>query len=402
MTTWASENTEVILGIAAAVGTLAGAILVANGAMAAWGAITAVTAALNAVLGASFTALWVATGVGIVIVLIGVIVTLQMKFNILGRAVDLLKVAFDKLWDGIKWVINKVIDAVNLLIRAWNKLPLVPDIEEITFKFQEMGDTVRDVSSSMARDHAAAKESVVESTLAYDDLKLSLQNYKAEAETAIEETAPKLAEGFGDVTTAITQLELELAALYNELTREEAVERFQDSIDTMMEALGTDEFEGALRDAKLAVFALAEELGYLSPMLQEELILAIDTGDAERLDLILQSIAENWSAFSGERFPTFTDWNFNGTSDEFWQQAFETAQATGILDFFGFGASDFNLAPPTELPGGGGMASVRSLGGDKITINMPTGSNGDDVVRALQREQRRKGALPLAANGARR
>jgi hypothetical protein len=35
------------------------------------------------------------------------------------------------------------------------------------------------------------------------------------------------------------------------------------------------------------------------------------------------------------------------------------------------------------------------MGGMNITINMPAGSNGDDVVRALQNYSRRNGAAPI-------
>lgn len=53
-----------------------------------------------------------------------------------------------------------------------------------------------------------------------------------------------------------------------------------------------------------------------------------------------------------------------------------------------------NRAPgASPLPGGGGGMSV--------TVNMPAGSNGDDVVRALQDYQRRRGAIPVATGTAR-
>jgi hypothetical protein len=54
-----------------------------------------------------------------------------------------------------------------------------------------------------------------------------------------------------------------------------------------------------------------------------------------------------------------------------------------------------NRAPgASPLPGGGG-------GGMSVTVNMPAGSNGDDVVRALQDYQRRRGAIPVATGTAR-
>jgi len=380
MTDWAANNTDVILGIGAAVGVLAGSILVANGAMAAWNAITVITAALNAILGTSFTALWVATGVGIVIALIGVIVTLQLKFNILGKAVEGLKIAFDVLWQGVKWVLNKVIDGINLLIRAWNKLPLVPDIEEITYQFGEAAEASRDASDMMVKDRESAKKKVIEETLALDDLKLSLRDVGKAAQRVATVDTPSLTQGFDGLKGAISQVDLELRSLMGELEREEAVAKFQEKIDDLTESLGTDEFEGALRDAKLGVFELADDVGGLSAALQKELIFAIDTGDAEYLDLLIRSIAENWSAFSGVRFTSFD------------QAQFET------LDPFREAIGGMSPELSAALSG---RAANRG-GNTNITVNMPAGSNGDDVVRALQRTVRKGGALPLAVNGARR
>jgi hypothetical protein len=45
---------------------------------------------------------------------------------------------------------------------------------------------------------------------------------------------------------------------------------------------------------------------------------------------------------------------------------------------------------------GGYVTPNSAMGGANITVNMPAGSNGDDVVRALQRWVRSNGALPLA------
>lgn len=49
----------------------------------------------------------------------------------------------------------------------------------------------------------------------------------------------------------------------------------------------------------------------------------------------------------------------------------------------------------TPLPGGGWLDPM--YGGDpwQITVNMPVGSNGDDVVRVLRRYQRRNGQVPI-------
>jgi hypothetical protein len=69
---WAQKNTAVIVGIATAIGLIAGAIVGANIAMAAWKAISVITAGVNYALAASFTAVQISTGIGIAVVIAGV------------------------------------------------------------------------------------------------------------------------------------------------------------------------------------------------------------------------------------------------------------------------------------------------------------------------------------------
>jgi len=69
---WAQKNTAVIVGIATAIGLIAGAIVGANIAMAAWKAISVITAGVNYALAASFTGVQISTGIGIAVVVSGV------------------------------------------------------------------------------------------------------------------------------------------------------------------------------------------------------------------------------------------------------------------------------------------------------------------------------------------
>lgn len=98
------ENTSLIVTIGAVIGTLAAAILVVNGALAVYNTIQAVTAALNTALSASFSALWVATGAVIIIGIIAAVIALQAKFDIFGKAIDGLKVAFNAFWGVVQTV----------------------------------------------------------------------------------------------------------------------------------------------------------------------------------------------------------------------------------------------------------------------------------------------------------
>jgi len=91
-------------------------VLIANAAITAWNALTAVTAAVNAVLGASFSALWVATGAIVIIGIIAALVALQVKFDIFGKAIDGIKVGFNAVWGAIKTVFNWAKDNWPLLL----------------------------------------------------------------------------------------------------------------------------------------------------------------------------------------------------------------------------------------------------------------------------------------------
>ena len=66
------NNTGFVVGMTVALGALSGAIIAANIAMAAWKAISIITMGVNWALAASFTAVQIATGVGIAVVIAGV------------------------------------------------------------------------------------------------------------------------------------------------------------------------------------------------------------------------------------------------------------------------------------------------------------------------------------------
>jgi hypothetical protein len=107
---WASKNTGLIVAIGTAVAGIAAAVLLTNGALAVYNALTALTAAANAVLATSFTVLWVATGVGIILAIIAALVVLEMKFGFLSDAVEGVKIMAEFMWnivkEGFNWVVN--------------------------------------------------------------------------------------------------------------------------------------------------------------------------------------------------------------------------------------------------------------------------------------------------------
>jgi len=106
--TWISNNVPLVVTLGAVIGTLAAAVFVINGALAAWAAVGAVTAAINAVMATSFSALWVATGAVIILAVIAALIALQMKFDIFGKAIDGIKAGFLIWWGVVKFVFDAI------------------------------------------------------------------------------------------------------------------------------------------------------------------------------------------------------------------------------------------------------------------------------------------------------
>lgn len=112
---WIANNTGVIVGLGIAIGGFALAIWGANAAMTAWNAITKITAALNAVLGTSFSALWVATGVGIIVAIIAAVVLLNEKFGFMDNVIEAIKTAFQKFWDTVSTIFGWIYDKIKVV-----------------------------------------------------------------------------------------------------------------------------------------------------------------------------------------------------------------------------------------------------------------------------------------------
>jgi hypothetical protein len=122
LATWITNNTGLVVGIGVTIAGIATAVLLTNGAIAAWNALAALTAIVNSVLAASFTALWVATGVAIIIAIIAALVLLQVKFNIFGKAVDGIKWYFTTMWGVAKSVFGWIVDTITSTVSTVGKV----------------------------------------------------------------------------------------------------------------------------------------------------------------------------------------------------------------------------------------------------------------------------------------
>ena len=344
------DNTDLIIGIGVAVGTFATAIIAANLAMKAWTVLSGITAAVNAVLATSFSVLWVATGVGIIIAIIAAVVALQLKFDIFGKAIDGLTRLFNTLWSVAKYALKAIIDGINYLIRAWNKLPLVDDIPEISADFLEMKEATDEVATGIDNVTAVAINAEYEMAELRRQTGLSADMMTSALLPALDSTR-----------VALNTAAWELAGFYNQLDREDAFARFSDSLARVQEELqglepGSDEFETTMRDALRAVQQLSDTLGYIPAELEKTLLYRVQIGDiegAERLGALIS--------------------------------ASDTYRAT---------AND-------ELRFLGGASSSPSGVVNNVTINVQ-GADPNATVSALEEYVRQSGAVPIVTTANRR
>ena len=116
--TWIQENTGVVVGIGAAIAGIAVSVYALNAAMTLWDAIGSVTTGINKLLGTSFTQLWVATGVAIIIAIIAAIVVLQAKFKLFTPIIDAIKAGFEIWWNTVSTIFGWIWDKIKLVAGA--------------------------------------------------------------------------------------------------------------------------------------------------------------------------------------------------------------------------------------------------------------------------------------------
>jgi hypothetical protein len=369
LATFVQENTDLILTVAAVVGTFAAAIVALNTVMGVYNTIQAITTAMNLHLAGTYTALWVATGVGIIVAIIAAIVALQMKFNILGKAVDALKFAFDKAWDAIKHLINGAIDGINELIQVINLIPGV-DIPEIGRFGDEVEETAKKVDVLAEKSLRALEyESDQLAKESMPKLLKSIHGVRYEGEE-FRSTLGRVNVAFDPLNEGIETATSRLDAFFDSLDRQEATEQFIEDLQDIAKRLrgvkeGSEDWQDAQNDAYEALRKLRRERDDLSDAFFEVLKLEIDTGDLERAYTLMGSLVDLGGVIDVPA--TFADLNFP-----------ELGLTPGAM----FGGQNF----------GGGFSN------QVINNYFPEGIDIDEVIRQMQGQTRQNGAIPVNFN----
>lgn len=372
LATFVSENTELILIIGGVIGTFAAAIVAVNAAMAVYNAIQSLTTILNGVLAGSFTALWVATGVGVIVAIIAALVVLQAKFDIIGKTVDLVKWAFDKAWGALKDLINGAIDGINTLIGLINKIPGV-DIPEIK-KFGDDAETAAGQIGGMLGEIVKTNDEVDYGTEPMGRFETSVRRVKDES-SELATTLGRVDEAFDPLNEGIETATTRLDKFFDSLDRQAATDEFIEDLIEIAEQLngvreGTEQWTELQNEAYEALRQLRDERDDLSDSFLEVLKLEIDTGDLDYAVQLLQKVddylAQGFApGFQGLAVPTSTSDLLN----------------MGIVAPSGMGASDGLISNTTNL-----------------TVNMPAGTDPSWVTDGLIAQAKRDGSLDISTS----
>ena len=399
--TFVAENTDLFIAIGAAIATVAGIVIAYNTALklyaVAQGIATAATALFNAVLAAN--------PIVLIVLAIAGLILLEKRFGVVTKIVEGVKFAFDLVSDAVSWLAGKFVDFINTLIDVANKIPFV-SIDKLTNVFEEQAKIVEEQVTPAIEGYADAELEVAEAIAeaAYQQ-QLANLDYE-EAERLMDELHPTL----DDVTAAIgrtndamarhheaqqfisdmnTDLIDEFNYLFGIFDNDEAVDNFSDAILDAAEAVkeygeGSREAEEASRDVYRELGKVIDQLDNIPATKQLELIALLDQGEYDAVLAQLQVL----NAIANTALTTLT--------------AAEIAAAAGMV----MPTTGIRAQPVQSVDIGAGASTTfgqTPLGSPmNVVINMPAGTNEDDVVNAMQKYARKNGAIPVAIDDTRR
>lgn len=401
-----ANNTEVLIVLGGAIGSVSAAIIILNGVLKAWNTITVITNALNKALSLSFTTLQVASGVIVFTALVAVFIALQKRFNIIGKVIAGLRIVFDKLSDAVKWLASKFVDFVNTLIDVANKIPFV-EIGKIKNVFDDTSEATNNATAAVE----LMKRPLNDIRDAFSEAQYQAQLANVETETA-RQLMDELHPTSDDVTAAIsrqtdaldsyheaqefinamnTELIDQFDKLFGRFDNDEVVRNFADAIDDATEAIdeygeGSREAIEASEDMYRALGDVITQLDNIPATKQLELLAALDRGEYEQVLREVEVLA-----------------NMANTALTYLTAAQIQAAAGMVMPQSGF-QNIPTASSSVEI--GGGAGSVPTLRQGSVTspmqviINQPAGTDPQETARVLERAARQGGTLPIATTGA--
>lgn len=393
-----ADHTSLVIGLGIALGGVAVAIVAVNVAMKAYTAATMIAKAVTWL----FNAALAANPIGLIIIavaaLVAIFVVLQKKFNIIGLAIQGMKAAFDLAWDGIKWVINKIIDGINKVIDLLNKIPGV-DIPEIG----HLGDEAEEAAEKTSGLVDQIKRAAVEFEHGREPMgrfEISTRNVRKEGDK-LEKTLGRVDVAFDPLNEGIETATTRLDRFFDSLDQQKASDEFVEDLEEIATKLagvieGSDAWQEAQTEAYEALRTFRDAREDLPDAFFEVIKLEIDTGDLDRAIELIENVVD----LGGYSIPV----DFATNYQAFDIPTFKMPTEFNIPNLVPMASGGVVTKPTIGLVGEAGAEAVIPLsrmsnmgggGTTNVTVNMPVGSNGDDVVRALKTYTKRNGGLPI-------
>jgi len=270
-----ADNTELILALAAGLGTLAAAVVVANIAMGIWSTISAITTGLNLALATSFTAVQVASGLIVFTALIAALVYLEQKFGIVSAAIEKLLGFFNLLRDGVGWLAEKLglaSDEIENFERTTDSAR--EEAGDMYASVRDMGDSVGDAREQFER---AIKPT--------EDYQQKIDRASGSTEK-LTERVDLLWASTDELYKRMFALNPEIQRYLDQLDREQAVRDFNSAVDEFRgiadsNAEGSDEWQEANKRVYEELANVIEEMGNVPQEVQSELKILVDTGQLD-------------------------------------------------------------------------------------------------------------------------
>lgn len=252
---WASQNTEIIIALAAAIGGLSAAIVVANFAMKAWAAAQAIATAAQWAFNAALTA----NPIGIVVVAVAALTAgLVILYNKSERVRNIINALLGPLKlaaDGLGWLAKKL----GIVSDEVDK-NFTPSVDEARKQAGDMYASVREASDGL--------EELDEVAIGAADAQHQLARSVNAVYDQVRELNPELVEMLG-----LLDIQDDIEGLKRE---------FDDYNETIADAAGNVRvINQAQRDLTRAIIETLSAHGLLTLAFDKQLKIKIDTGDLD-------------------------------------------------------------------------------------------------------------------------
>lgn len=439
MAGWASQNAELIGAVTVALAAFASVIVAARVALGLWRAVSVITTGVNYALATSFTAVQVATGIGIATALAG-----AAAFVIIKKKMDAAKDSATAYSAALPTLIKNQQDLNNYVgpvaTRDFNKFNQVatgtiPTVEDLTKKtgnaakaIAKLKDAVKDAKDAlrdeMAKALDGAKSKLDEAQRAFDDFARNVASSISQAFSfkdayeAGKETGKGFISALSDEAAKIKNFSVLVNRLLAAGLSERALQRVLDAGVDAGTAIAEELLNsatGVIEANRLTqeVEAAADQVGLNAAnkfykagvTLGATIVKGIqDAIAAAEIRLKAPNLTVNDVANIGETFrgatgvsPAATDLSNifpNGMAD------FLTGFDVGGIGTFAFAEGGIVTKPVLGLVGEAGPEAIipldrlSSMGGNQVIINV-NGGDPEAVVNALRRYMQVNGSVPI-------